>query len=88
MFQLWAKMWKSGRLEKDMTVSNGSEANRTKKVFEAIDDVCREWDLSKPIWLASNIKDFKRHAKTRFSQDSFSEAIAFDYLEIQVLEED
>ena len=34
------------------------------------------------------LKDFKRHAKTRFTQDSFIEAIDFDYLEIQIIEED
>ena len=39
-------------------------------------------------WLPSNISDFKRHAKTRFTQDSFIEAIDFDYLEIQIIEED
>ena len=36
----------------------------------------------------SNIPDFKRHSKTRFRQDSFIEHIEFDYLEIQVIEED
>ncbi len=33
-------------------------------------------------------KDFKRHSKTRFTKDSFIEHIDFDYLEIQVIEED
>ena len=31
---------------------------------------------------------FKRHSRTRFNQDSFIEHISFDYLEIQVIEED
>jgi len=35
-----------------------------------------------------NIADFKRHNKTRFTQDSFVESIDFDYLEIQIIEED
>lgn len=35
-----------------------------------------------------NIADFKRHYKTRFTQDSFVESIDFDYLEIQIIEED
>lgn len=34
-----------------------------------------------------NINDFKRHAKTRFTKDSFIEQIDFDYLEIEVIEE-
>ena len=32
--------------------------------------------------------DFKRFSKVRFRQDNFFEAIDFDYLEIQVIEED
>ena len=45
-------------------------------------------DLGTPIWLDMNIADFKRHNKTRFTQDSFVESIDFDYLEIQIIEED
>ena len=61
---------------------------RTKKVFSALDTFCADFDLSTPIWLDTNIREFKRHSKTRFHQDNFVETIDFDYLEIQVLEED
>ena len=45
-------------------------------------------DLGNPIWLDSTVKDFKKHDKARFYQDNFIEQIDFDYLEIQVIEED
>ena len=61
--------------------------SRTNMVFQSLDDICYEFDLGKPIWLSSNINDFKRHAKTRFTKDSFIEQIDFDYLEIEVIEE-
>ena len=48
---------------------------------------CGEFDLGRPIWLERNIREFQRHSKTRFHQDSFIEEIDFDYLEIQILEE-
>lgn len=74
---------------KDITVENDDfSLNRTKKIYDAIDTICYEFDLSKPIWLDSNIDDFKRHDKTRFLQDNFIDQIDFDYLEIQVIEED
>ena len=41
-----------------------------------------------PIKLIKLMADFKRHNKTRFTQDSFVESIDFDYLEIQIIEED
>ena len=34
------------------------------------------------------VRHFKKHGKARFYQDNFIEQIDFDYLEIQVIEED
>ena len=68
MFRLWAKVFKDNRLLKDTVIENDStELNRTRKVFDAIDSICYEFDLSKPIWLDSTIKDFQLHDKTRFT---------------------
>lgn len=61
--------------------------SRTAMVFQALEDICYELDLSKPIWLNANISEFQRVSKTRFTQDSFVEQIPFDYLEIQIIEE-
>lgn len=89
MFKLWAKIFKDNRMLQDMVVENNSaEMNRTKKVFEAIDDICYEFDLSKPIWLDHNIEEFKRIDKTRFTSDNFIDSVNFDFLEIHVIEED
>ena len=57
-------------------------------VFEALRLICTEFDLALPVWLDTNIKEFQKSAKTRFRQDSFIEAIPFDYLEIHVIEDD
>lgn len=89
MFRLWAKTVKRNRTIQDKTIENGDASlNRTKKIFDAIEQVCYEWDLPKPIWLEANIEEFKRLSKTRFYSDNFIESIDFDFLEIQVIEED
>lgn len=89
MFRLWAKVFKDNRMIKDMVVGNDNqELRRTQKIFEAIDEICMTYDLSKPIWLKVTIEDFKKHDKTRFTQDNFIDTIDFDYLEIHVIEED
>lgn len=89
MFRLWAKIWKDNHLIQDMVVENPNpDLNRTKKVFAAVDTVCYEYNLSKPIWLDSTVRDFQVHDKTRFSQDNFMDQIDFDFLEIHVIEED
>lgn len=88
MFRLWGKIMHDNHLIKDMVVADDSISNRTKKVFDAIEKICYDFDLSQPIWLDANIKDFQRLSKVRFYQDNFVEHIPFDYLEIQVIEED
>ncbi|HIZ06873.1 MAG TPA: hypothetical protein IAA08_02920 [Candidatus Eubacterium avistercoris] len=88
MFRLWGKEFKNNRMIKDTTICDDSQDTRTHKVFRALEEICYEFDLGKPIWLESTIEDFKRHAKARFYQDNFVEQIEFDFLEIQVIEED
>lgn len=89
MFRMWAKEWKENRLVRDITISDSDTGkNRTRKVFDAIDEVCYAFDLSKPIWLDTNIEEFKKRDKTRFSKDNFIDDIPFDYLEVHIIEED
>lgn len=88
MFRLWIKEWKNNHLLKDMVYESDEDTNRTSKIFKGVEKACSEWELAVPIWLDSNIKDFKRHSRCRFTADSFVEAIDFDYLEIMVIEED
>lgn len=85
--RIWAKIFLENRMLKDMTVEDYSDETRTHKIFNSLEKVCKEFDLGKPLWLDSNIKEFKRHKKTRFTQDSFIEEIPFDYLEFHIIEE-
>jgi hypothetical protein len=85
--RIWFKIWKSNRLIKDTVITDESEDTRTHKIFRALEEVCYEFDLSKPIWLDATVEEFKKHGKARFSQDNFVEGIDFDFLEIHVIEE-
>lgn len=88
MFRLWEKNLKttgcSGIRRSVMTAM----MTRTAQSISCTEEVCYVFDLGKPIWLEHNIDEFKRHAKARFYQDSFIEQIDFDFLEIQVIDED
>lgn len=88
MFRLWAKIFEDNHMLRDTVICDDSPDTRTHKIFHAIDEICYEFDLGKPIWLDSTIQEFKRHDKVRFTQDNFIETISFDYLEIHVIEED
>jgi len=86
--KFWAREFKENHMLCDTTVEDTTEDTRTHKIFNALDKVCHEFDLSRPIWLDSNVKEFKKLSKTRFTTDSFIDQVPFDYLEFIVLEED
>lgn len=86
--RVWGKEIKDNHLLKDVVISNDENDTRTHKIFHALEKICLKFDLSKPIWLDSNVSDLQMHRKTRFTQDSFIETIPFDYLEFQIIEED
>lgn len=88
MFRMWGKIWKDNHLIKDVVAADDSKDTRTHKVFRCLEKICYDFDLGQPIWLDSNVKEFQRHSKARFRKDSFIEDIEFDFLEIQVIEED
>lgn len=88
MFRLWGKIFKDNHLLKDFVVCDDSIDTRTHKVFRALDELCLQFDLSKPIWLDKTVNDFKKHDKARFYADNFIDSIDFDYLEVHVIEED
>lgn len=86
--RIWFKLFTDNHLIKDYTFEDDSDETRTHKVFNAIDEVCYKFDLSKPIWLDSTVSEFKKHGRARFTKDAFVETVDFDYLEIHVIEED
>lgn len=89
MFRIWAKIFKDNHILKDIVIKNNNQhLNRTRKIYDSLDAACYQFDLSRPVWLDKNIADFKRSRKVRFTQDNFIDSIDFDYLELQVLEED
>ena len=88
MFRLWGKIWKDNHLIKDIVVCDDRNETRTHKIFHCLEQICYEMDLGNPIWLDPTIREFQKTDKARFRQDSFIEQIDFDYLEIQVIEED
>ena len=89
MFRMWCKLYDDdGHLIKDLVEENPGDMNRTRKVLDGLSSACRRFDLAEPVWLDSNIREFKQHSKTRFRKDNFMESVDFEYMEIHVIEED
>lgn len=86
--RVWIKVFDDTHMIGSETIEDYSDETRTHKIFKALEEACVRLDLGKPIWLDSNVTEFKKLAKTRFYQDNFVEEIEFDYLELHVIEED
>lgn len=89
MFKMWVKLIdEQNHLLQDVVISDDSQDTRTHKVFGAVASACREFNLGTPIWLDCSKRDFQQFSKVRFYQDNFIDKIDFDYMEVQMLEED
>ena len=85
--RIWFKIFQDNHLLRDTVITDDGNDTRTHKIFNALEQSCYQFDLSKPLWLDATVAEFKRHAKARFYQDNFVEEIDFDFLEIHVIEE-
>ena len=65
--RIWGKIWKDNHLLKDTTIEDHSNDTRTHKIFHALDEICLEFDLGKPIWLDSCVADFRKHSRNFMS---------------------
>ena len=64
MFRLWGKEFKDNRMLRDTVICDDTDDTRTHKIFNALDQICYQFDLSKPIWLDSTISEFKLSGDT------------------------
>ena len=88
MFLMSGTIYKDGRIVRDcVSRQEDYSLSRTDRVLTALKEICEYLDLAVPIWLTPNIREFQRKSITVFRQDCFMEAIPFDYLRIEVIEE-
>lgn len=52
--KIWARIFKDNKMKRDTVVEDLSSETRTHKIFNSLEKICHEFDLSVPIWLDSN----------------------------------
>ena len=70
MFRLWGKEFKDNRMVRDTVICDDTDDTRTHKIFNALDAICYEFDLSKPIcWMQRlmNSNDMTRRGLHRIT---------------------
>lgn len=89
MLRVWAKMMKGSHMLRDyVAVNEEVRWSPSQRLEDCMDQICHELDLAKPIWLDQNYEELNRFGKTAFRQDHFIEPIAFQMLEIEIIEMD
>ncbi len=82
MTRLWVRLMKKHRIDRQTTRECTFEGAR-----EALDEVCRELDVPRPIWLPKNEREFASFRMTAFTADHFVEEIHFERMEIEFIDD-
>ncbi|GMQ59489.1 hypothetical protein AN1V17_38860 [Vallitalea sediminicola] len=89
MFRLWGKVYRNSKMIKDTVIELTNDSlSKDALTIDCLDKICYEFDLQHPMWLNDNNKDYPAYGKTSFKQDHFIEQIDFDYLEIEIIDEE
>lgn len=89
MFRLWGKLMKDTKFKGDIVIEiDNQEITMEEKVTMALDDICYEFNLERPMWFDKNTRELNQFMRTGFYADQFIESIDFDYLEIEIIEKD
>lgn len=89
MYRLWGKIITNNDIKDDYVFElEASELSKAEKLKKGIEALCYHFDLTRPMWFSDNESGIKQIGKTRFIDHHFIEPINFDYLEIEILEDD
>ena len=83
MSRLWAKIIRKHRIERQATADAAFDG-----VEDALTELCREFDIPRPLWLNKHYREFDEFRRTQFLPEHFMEDVPFERLEIEFLEDD
>ena len=78
--RLWGRIIKNHRIERSETVDiEGGD------IEAAFVEICRRFDVQRPIQLPKHNREFEKFGRTFYAKEHFTESIAFEKLEIELL---
>ena len=83
MARLWARIISKNRIIRQATVNAAFE-----DADDALTELCRDFDIPKPLWLNKHDREFDEFRRTAFLPEHFMEEVPFQRLEIEYLEDD
>ena len=83
MARLWARIIRKHRIERQATYDC-----RFEDVEEALTELCRQFDVPRPLWLDKHTREYEEFRRTQFFFFFFMEDVPFQRLEIEYLDDD
>lgn len=87
MYKLWAKKIKNNRIINSIVVKNKDNISLEEKRKKCMDEICKKFDLSIPIWLKNHDMDFSQFKYVVLYPEDFVDEIDFDKLEIELIDD-
>jgi len=78
--RLWGRIMKRQRIVKQETIEIEGD-----DIEEAFLEICRRFDVQRPLQLPKHNREFERFGRTFFSKEHFTESVDFDKLEIELI---
>ena len=76
----WGRIIKAHRIDRQETVEIEND-----DIEEAFLDICRRFDVQRPIQLPKHNREFEKFGRTSFSTEHFPESVDFQKLELELL---
>ena len=80
---LWVRTIRHHRMDKQVTESCLRDDPQ-----DALAEACQKLDISRPLWLDKNQREWEEFGQTRFLPDDFIDSVNFDRLEIEFIDPD
>ena len=78
--RLWGRMMKQQRIIRQETIEIEND-----NLEEAFLEICRRFDVQRPIQLPKHNREFEKFGRTFFAKEHFTESIDFDKLELELI---
>jgi len=78
--RLWGRMMKQQRIIRQETIEIEND-----DIEEAFLEICRRFDVQRPIQLPKHNREFEKFGRTFFAREHFTESIDFDRLELELI---
>ena len=78
--RLWGRIIKNHRIHKNETVTIEDD-----DLEEAFLELCRRFDVQRPIQLPKHNREFEKFGRTFYSREHFTESVDFERLEIELI---